>query len=205
MKHPTASSRLILWVEKYLAWFLLSILKYTYRYQVHGNSCPQSKVIYIFWHQNLLSILLNAPQKKIRVMISNSFDGELIAGPTELFGSKAIRGSSTRGGFAALKEMVRHAQNHSLALTPDGPRGPAFKIKEGVAYMAFLSGLPIVPVVFDIQHKWQFNSWDRFIVPKPFTRIDMHYLEPVFVNNREELDAVCAQLETMMRVTDVSA
>ncbi len=199
MKHPTATSHLILFLEKYLAWLGLSMLKWTYRCRVHGNPCPQPKVIYIFWHQNLLPVLLHAPEKKIGVMISNSFDGELIAGPTMLFGCQVIRGSSTRRGFTALKEMVRYAQTNSLALTPDGPRGPAFKIKGGVLYMAMLSGLPIVPVLVDVQRKWQFNSWDRFIVPKPFASIDMHYLEPVFVKTREELDAVCEQIEARMR------
>lgn len=205
MKHPTPTSRLILWLEKYLAWIILSILQCTYRYDVHGNPFPQPKVIYIFWHQNLLALLLNPPEAQIGVLISNSFDGELIAGPTSLFGYKVIRGSSTRRGFAALKEMVRHGRKHCLGLTPDGPKGPAFKIKEGAAYMAMMTGLPIVPIMVDVPRKWQLNSWDRLIIPKPFTRIHLHFLEPVYVKSQEQLQAVSTQLEARMRISQEPA
>ena len=86
-----------------------------------------------------------------------------------------IRGSSSRRGRQALKEMTSHArQGYDLAITPDGPRGPCYKAQSGAIWLAQLSGFPIIPVSYNLSAKYTFGSWDRFQAPFPFCRCDAH-------------------------------
>jgi lysophospholipid acyltransferase (LPLAT)-like uncharacterized protein len=126
----------------------------------------------------------------IAIMVSSSQDGELIAGPASELGYFIIRGSSSRKGSKALKEMIEQCANRQLAITPDGPKGPPHKIKHGVFQIALLGGIPIIPVVAETNREWVFNSWDRFRVPKPFARIKIIYGKAFEVNDRAEFDAL---------------
>ena len=102
-------------------------------------------------------------------MVSASRDGGLLARILELFGVQPVRGSSSRRGPQALREMVSWcARGYDLAITPDGPRGPCYEVQEGVISAAQLTGLPIVPVSYHLNWKIRPNSWDRFQVPLPF-------------------------------------
>lgn len=118
----------------------------------HMTDTPQ--YIIAFWHAHLLLMLHCRFRTPISVMISRSKDGEYIARVFDWFGVDAIRGSTSRGGSQALREIVRRArEGHNIGFTPDGPRGPARKVQPGVIYTAQATGLPIVPVAFAAQKK----------------------------------------------------
>ena len=132
----------------------------------HPADPAQSQFIYAFWHEGLLAPLATRP--KIRVLISQHTDGELIAQICERLGIGVVRGSTARGGCQALLEMIRSAEgNTHLGITPDGPRGPRRELKPGVVMIASQSGLAIVPAGIGFVRAWRFQSWDRFALPVP--------------------------------------
>jgi lysophospholipid acyltransferase (LPLAT)-like uncharacterized protein len=118
----------------------------------HVDQTPQ--YILAFWHDHLLLMLHARYRRPIMGLISKSKDGEIIARVMELYGTEAARGSSTRGGGAALRELIRAArEGKNLAFTPDGPKGPRRIAKDGVVYAARATGLPVVPVAFAAKKK----------------------------------------------------
>jgi lysophospholipid acyltransferase (LPLAT)-like uncharacterized protein len=138
------------------------------------------------------------------ILISQHLDGEIIARIVERFGFKAIRGSTTRGGVEALREMIRLGRSGvDLVVTPDGPKGPAQVAKMGVIQLARASGLPIVPLTFSCSKKKHFESWDRFMVPYPWSRGLYLWGAPIWVpRNADEqtLEAARLELETALNL-----
>ena len=137
------------------------------------------KVIFSIWHNRLaLSLMMYrryvvrfAPERRMAAMVSASRDGGLLARVLEHFSVEPVRGSSSRRGPQALREMISWAeQGYDLALTPDGPRGPCYQVQDGVVSTAQLTGLPIIPVSYHLNWKFRPKSWDRFQVPLPFAR-----------------------------------
>ncbi len=148
-----------------------------------------------FWHSRIIGcvhIIERHLQKKghpLHVLISRSRDGELIARALASHGVTAARGSASRGGSTAMRSLVRYLDetNGVVVTTPDGPRGPERRFKQGTVLLAQLSGAPIYPMSIAASGARRLASWDRFIVPKPFSRIAAVVGEPVFVP--EDLDA----------------
>jgi len=135
-----------------------------------------------FWHRYLLLMVHSRHRKPIVVMISKHKDGEYIASTMERFGVTAARGSSSRGGAAALREMIeRAARGENIAITPDGPRGPALVAQAGVVLAAQRTGCPVIPVAVISDRKKVLGSWDGFEIPKPFSRVMFVYGEPLRV------------------------
>ncbi len=133
---------------------------------------------------------------RIRPLISQSKDGELIARVCRSFGLETIRGSSSRGGVEAVFKLQEEIQSGArIGITPDGPRGPLREVQPGALYLAQLTGRPIVPVAYGARRKWVFKGWDEFIVPKPFNRIAMMYGEPIFVKPEEDLNRKAEELQ----------
>jgi lysophospholipid acyltransferase (LPLAT)-like uncharacterized protein len=133
----------------------------------HPADADRDRYVYAFWHESLL-----APVKfkaRVRVLISKHADGELIARAIQCLGFGVVRGSTNRGGTGALFELWDCSRQSHLVFTPDGPRGPRRKVQPGVVMLAARSGLPVVPVGIGYRRAWRARSWDRFIVPKPFT------------------------------------
>ena len=140
------------------------------------------RVIYASWHQRLLYHAHRLRKRRIRVMISQSRDGEYIARLENWLGLKAVRGSSTRGGVDALKDLVRKMRDGANGgMIPDGPTGPPRETKIGTIILARMTGAPIIPISWGADRCWIFNSWDRFMIPKPFARISYYYGEPILV------------------------
>jgi lysophospholipid acyltransferase (LPLAT)-like uncharacterized protein len=134
--------------------------------QEHPVDPRQQRYLYAFWHEGLLAPLATRP--KIRVLISQHTDGEVIAQICQLLGIGVVRGSTARGGCQALLGMIRNQDETThLGITPDGPRGPRRQLKPGVVMIASQSGLPIVPVGIGFVRAWRFASWDRFALPIP--------------------------------------
>ena len=116
------------------------------------------------------------------VLVSQSRDGELIARTIERLGFVTARGSSTRGGGEGALEMLEWARGpRLLGITPDGPRGPAERVKPGLAWLASRTGRPVVPVATAANRAWMLSSWDGFRIPFPFARVHIGYGEPLIV------------------------
>lgn len=194
------------WLAGFAGTMLLDTLLATVRYKVmtaapHIELVNSGKpVIYTLWHGRLLPLTYYHRQQEIATLISKSADGEYIARVVERWGYTAARGSSSRGGGAALRDLVKAARSGaSLAFTPDGPRGPRQKLKPGVLTAAQLSGLPLIPMSGAASRAWWIEGWDRFLVPQPFATMYVRYGTPVHVPRH-------ATPEEMVRlVTDVEA
>ena len=146
----------------------------------HPADPANGRFVYAFWHDGLLAPLATRP--KIRVLISQHTDGEVIAQICERLGIGVIRGSTARGGSQALLEMIRDGDESAhLGITPDGPRGPRRVLKPGVVLVASQSGLPIVPLGIGFVRAWRFGSWDRFALPWPGSTVLGVAGEPIYV------------------------
>jgi lysophospholipid acyltransferase (LPLAT)-like uncharacterized protein len=141
------------------------------------------------------------------VMISASRDGELIARVTERLGYVPVRGSTSKGALAATRKLVaRLRAGVRGAITPDGPRGPRRRAQPGLVGVARLSGRPVVAIGVGVQRCWRLPSWDRFAIPKPFSRVQVVYSEPIEVpreGGRDE-DWLARIQDEMDRVTRIA-
>jgi lysophospholipid acyltransferase (LPLAT)-like uncharacterized protein len=121
-------------------------------------------------------------RKPIAIIVSLSKDGDFISRIIELLGWHTVRGSSSRGGAKALREVNEIAgAGYSLGHIVDGPRGPAGEVKPGLLLIAKTSGMPILPTIISAEKKWTFGSWDKFIVPKPFSKIIIKFDKEIFI------------------------
>lgn len=177
--------------------YFVLLLGHTLNFRIHTEP-PKERCIYIFWHRNIIPLLYLHRNQKIAIIISASKDGELIAAPAELLGYTAIRGSSSRGGTAALLKSFKLSEEHTIAITPDGPRGPRERLKKSILFIAYHTGLPIVPVAVNIDREWVLRSWDNFRIPKPKSTIDITYGDPIMVRDKEEIDTMLPYLQREM-------
>ena len=135
-----------------------------------------------FWHCYILLMVFSRFRKPMTVMISKHRDGELIARTMDRFGIGSARGSSSRGGGSALRELVgAAARGENIAFTPDGPRGPARVAQLGVAAASQRTSLPVIPVALISERPRRLRSWDRFEIPRPFSRAFFIYGRPLQV------------------------
>ena len=155
-----------------------------------NDLATEQRAIFAIWHNRLaLSLILYhrhvarcGSRRRLAALVSASRDGGLLARVLELFRVVGIRGSSSRRGGPAVRELVSAAsEGCDLAVTPDGPRGPRYEPHAGVIALAQLTGLPIVPVSFRLGWKWTLRSWDRFQIPIPFSRCEVVFGEPLWV------------------------
>jgi|SRR5688572_18542914 len=138
--------------------------------------------IHAFWHGHLFLMPYSYRGPGISILISAHHDGELISRTMARFGHESIRGSTTSGGAGALRQAVRALRaGRDLGFTPDGPRGPRHEVQMGVIQAARLGGAAIVPVAFAASRCRRLGSWDRFVVPYPFSRGVFVYGEPLEV------------------------
>lgn len=163
----------------------------------------QSQVIYAFWHGRMLILSYSHRWQKIHVLISQHRDGELIARIIQRLGFVSVRGSTTRGGTKALFEMAKKgAAGYDVAITPDGPKGPKFKVQMGTIYIAQRSGMPVVPITNSAKSRWTLSSWDGFLIPKPFSRAVIIIGEPIYIpleSTTQELEEKREELEKKLR------
>ena len=159
-------------------------------------------VIIAFWHSRQLMMPLCYGGSRLYILISEHRDGELIHRIVRRFGFDTIRGSTTRGGARALRQMARLGREGvDLAVTPDGPRGPRCVAQPGVVELAKLTGLPIIPLTFAASKKKLFRSWDRFQVPLPFSQACCAWGEPIWVprdSDRVQLESKRMEVETAL-------
>jgi lysophospholipid acyltransferase (LPLAT)-like uncharacterized protein len=167
---------------------------------VHVENIEKTpQYILAFWHSQILPMLHSRYRTPITVILSRSKDGEHMARVFDWYGAKSARGSSTRGGSAALRQVIRDARaGNNIAVTPDGPKGPPRVLKDGVVYTAQMTGLPIVLSAFAARKKWLLRSWDRMVVPRPFSRAIYLYSEPIVVPRDGDVEQWRAEIERRM-------
>jgi len=176
--------------------------------QVVDEFCRKGEhYIVAFWHSRLLMMPYGHLSSRMSVISSTHRDGMMLGGILQRFGVDLSKGSSTRGGVEALHSLIRKARHgFDLGFASDGPKGPRRSLKGGVIRAAKLSGLPIVPVAFSAFPAVRFASWDRMMLPKPFSRGVFTYGHPIRVAREiegEEEERVRLHLEnTLNRMTD---
>jgi hypothetical protein len=173
---------------------LVSLIGATQRWRVEDLSglladTGRQPIIFAFWHNRifLMPYLFRKHRRRRKgnrgaVLVSASKDGEKLARVLRRFGLICVRGSTSRRGREALRELTRLVRDgHDIGITPDGPLGPKYRVQDGVVQLAQLTGTPIVPVSYLLSRKITFNSWDGFMIPVPFARVTLRIGRPVTV------------------------
>lgn len=181
--------------ERRLRWIvplgalLIRALAATWRVRIVNGEHPRAlraagtPVIFTLWHGQLLPLLMRHRHEEVSILISEHRDGEIIARIAERLGYRTVRGSTTRGGERALLGLARILQSGGdVAVTPDGPRGPARHFAPGALVAAQRGGGAILPIAASASRAWRLRSWDRFLVPKPFARVTVAYGAPQMVD-----------------------
>jgi lysophospholipid acyltransferase (LPLAT)-like uncharacterized protein len=204
----TLGQRLVLAIVPRVVWALVWICGLTWRFEVIAEEGVTPVLfgekpgpeVYCFWHQCVLPCTVYFRRSRAVILISRSFDGELITRILKMFGFGAVRGSSSRGGIEGLRGLKNVIEDGRTAIfTADGPRGPIYQTKMGPIKLAQATGAPIGAFHLEPERAWTINSWDRFLVPKPFTRIAVSWAQwtrvpanlpaDQFESKREELNA----------------
>jgi len=194
---------------------MVSLIGGTLRWRVEDpagllRDTPQRSCIFAFWHNRifLLPYLFrkhwhSRQRDRVAVLVSASKDGEFLTGVLDKFNLICVRGSSSRRGKQALREMTELVNlGYDAGITPDGPRGPKYVCQSGVISLAQLTQAPIIPVSWDVNWKWTVKSWDGFMVPLPFGRATLRIGAPMTVAaglSDEEFEAKRLELEKALR------
>lgn len=205
MSEPSRDWKLSLAVT--LGHFLIRALASTWRYRVVNDETYRAMLarrqpfIFAFWHGQLLPLLWLHRGQGIAIVVSSHRDGELVARVAERLGLRTIRGSSTRGAARALLGVVRELEDGGeVAMTPDGPRGPARRFATGALVAAQRVGAPIIGIGVSAPNSWHLRSWDRFMIPKPFARVSVAYTEPTLVtaSSAREAEGEAPRFEALL-------
>ncbi len=188
----------------YLGLIIVKMIAFTHRLRIVDPENERDilddgrSLIYISWHQRFFpGITFFAKRKPIAIMISQSRDGEFIAHIVKILGWDAVRGSSTRGGGEALRKLNKLALDGSnIGHIVDGPKGPIGIVKAGLLRIAQATGLPILPTITSAQKKWSINSWDKFMIPKLFSRVIIRFGKPVYVS--KDLDEAAFEQKRLL-------
>ncbi len=174
-----ARARRVGWVGA----ILIRLVSATLRWRLHdpdgiATNPPDRPMVWAFWHNRIFVVPTlyhkYLGSRKGAVLTSASKDGEVIAAIVARFGCEAIRGSSSRKGTSALLGLIDWIrEGYDVAIVPDGPRGPRYRLNPGVVKLAEVTGALVLPVRVEYGSYWHFSSWDRFRVPKPFTTVDV--------------------------------
>jgi len=156
--------------------------------------------IMAMWHGRLIMLpMLRVTDKPLVALISGHRDGRIVSKVGAIFGIETVTGSSSRGGMRAVRELMRFASaGHCLFVTPDGPRGPRMRVNDGILDLARLTGLPILPVSVCAQRAVMFNSWDRLVLPLPFSKVVIRWGEPIAVGPDDDRAATSARLSATL-------
>jgi len=184
--------------KKFAPYLLYWVVKFIYatnkKIYHHPKEDDKKSFIICMWHADLMSQPYNyfgfRKNGIVKAMISENRDGEIIAKLVEKLGIGAIRGSSSKGAAKVLISALKELKNgNDIAITPDGPRGPRYSIADGIVSIAQKSGKNIVCFNALPSKYWQFKSWDKFVLPKPFGRIDFYISKPFSVQGLQTKEA----------------
>jgi lysophospholipid acyltransferase (LPLAT)-like uncharacterized protein len=187
------SQRLTITIVPRLVALLLRALDRTLRYEVVVEpgaepAIPPARQVWCFWHRCLIPCACYFHNKfSVVVLVSRSFDGELITRTIERLGFLTARGSSTRSGGSGLLALAKAVERgHPAAFTADGPRGPVYKVKPGAVKLAQLTGYGIGIFYAHPEKAWLLRSWDRFLIPKPFSRVAISWARDIEAPQSED-------------------
>ena len=187
------SLRLLSWAGT----LLVRLLAATWRVRVlHGEHllalrAARQPFLFTCWHGHMLPLLWHHRRQGIALLVSEHRDGELITRIAVSLGFRAVRGSTSRSGGRALLAIIHDlTRGGEVAITPDGPRGPAGQFAPGAVIAAQRSGAPILPIAAGASRSWRLASWDRFLIPKPFALVTIAYGQPIRVKAATPRDAV---------------
>lgn len=172
-------------------------LRPSFTYEPGTENEPRTRpAIYCFWHRCVFACGYLFRGHRIRVLTSRSYDGEYIARIIEHLGFRAVRGSSSRGAVQSLRELQRELeQGEFVAFTIDGPRGPRYVAKPGPIHLARVTGAPIFCFYVAVDRAWVLNSWDAFIIPKPFSRVHCYVRSPISVSADTDHEQSLARMQ----------
>jgi lysophospholipid acyltransferase (LPLAT)-like uncharacterized protein len=206
--------RLALWFISNLGVLAIHIICSTLRFEVSAEDevedprkLPEPATVAPFWHRAVFSATYFYRHRGIAVMTSRSFDGEYIARIISHFGFKPVRGSSSRGAVSALLGMHDVVEEQGVAaFTIDGPRGPKYVAKPGPVLLAKRSGAPIRCFYVAVERGWALNSWDEFVIPRPFTRAYIRWSARITVPSdadSQQMEALHGEMQAALeRVTE---
>ena len=167
--------------------FVIKTLSASWRYREIGNKPLDPPFIFVLWHSRILALLPVYKEKGVVLLVSRHRDGGYLTDLAEGWGYRSVRGSTQRGGEVGLLGIVRALEAGAIvAMTPDGPRGPAERVQPGAVAAAQHAGVPIIPAGARVTSAWRLRSWDRMHVPKPFATIDVLYGSPVKIGAGKE-------------------
>lgn len=207
------------WRARWLTAFgygLLQIWARTLRFEIEDRAGvvgtpPNERYIGALWHNRLLLLPFvlkrYLPERRGAALISASRDGALLADLVERFDFEVVRGSSSRKGASAIRQLAEVIANgKDVVITPDGPRGPAYELGQGIIFLAQQSGAGVVPINMEYSSCWRVKSWDRFILPKPFAKVRAIFGTPHRVastSTEEEFEQERLRLqEAMMQLVE---
>lgn len=176
-------------------------------YTPREHICPfeptgEERHLYCLWHDGVLGVIFSGPCLNVSGLVSHHADGSWVADMMQAVGLRAIRGSSSRGGAAALREMIRDAEGWHICFATDGPRGPRREVKTGLIFLASQTGRGIVPVAFAGENVWKPKGrWTDMVLPKPFSKTHLAGGHPIYVPpglSREELEPYRLELQGAM-------
>jgi len=194
--------RLVPWLIYLIHRFLCKTIRWDYVGDRYDSAMPPFVLGY--WHARILMLPYAFPGWNGSLLISEHQDGSYIADAAKLMGFGSTRGSSTRGGSRALLALIRIARSgFPVAVTPDGPKGPVEVMKMGVVQMAKKSGLPFRSASYATRRYWRAGSWDRFYIPRPFTRGVFVLSDPIGVEDTDE--KTLARFQAVMDETQATA
>lgn len=180
-----------------------SFIRMTLRVKLIGmeeaEQASKNGGVFVVWHGDALIPAHILSWRKFTALTSWSRDGDVQARILEKLGYDIVRGSTGRGGARAAVELVNRLKDGvSISFTPDGPRGPRRVIQNGVVYFAKKSQKPICAIVMRYSNCWNIGTWDRYAIPKPFSKVECEFLPPIYVSQDDNLDAVAAELTAKM-------
>jgi len=161
----------------------------------------QGQKIHIFWHEYILFPLSLRGHCNLAMLLSQHRDAEILSRVAYHMGFEFVRGSTRRGGAAALRKLLDKSRRMNLAITPDGPRGPRRQLAPGAIFLASKLGLPIVATGYGYDRPWRAGSWDRFAVPRPFSRARAVASPQIYIPaqlDREGLEHYRCKVETLL-------
>lgn len=213
-KPISRSRRVTIWITALCAYLAFRLIHFTLRYRIIGGEhrrnaekASQKRFALATWHQNTLLGMMSHAGQNVCVMVSSSLDGEIISWIANKFDMETARGSSTRGGRAALSEMIQHTESGGrTAFTVDGPTGPAKEVKSGIVSLASRTGVPILPVAAIAKNYWSLSkTWDQFRIPKPFSKVHVFYGPAIEVDRYEDPTVYTEKLKETLLTLDAMA
>jgi len=198
MSKKILKSQTVQWALSLLMslWLRVVYLTSTIRMQMPESAKPymngEKQAIFCFWHgRMILQPFIKPPGRKMRVLISHHRDGALITAILRWFGIGTVRGSTSKGGGQAIRELLTVLKaGDNITITPDGPKGPAFIAQQGAAYITQKTGLPVIPISFSATRGKRFSSWDSFLLPYPFTHVQFVVGEPQHFDAKADINDV---------------